>query len=321
VRRNALFWKLYAIPASYLATEHSDPLAMLVDLWALCVQQTAYFESGAGRDVFGREQTVAIRASRNLEGEIARLAAQLMKPDALALARKEITEWAAEHPLEDHFFARPSIVTMLAKAFPDHLQGIFQTLNTVQGELGDLKGRLALHTDLLPRQARWQAELLADQIAGNLVSAQLTNAFRMVAREREAILTAVNRQRIETLEALRAERIAALQSVSDQRVATLEETRKIMKEMLGEAGRMADTQREAIVQAVDAQRETIFAELRAEPIPLRHDVEPLVQATMDRAFSRLLLVLGISYVVLLGTAGCWYAVVRKHRRLNGVHPT
>ena len=316
-RRNALLWKLYAIPACYLATEHSDPLAMLVDLWALCVQQTAYFESGAGKDLFGRQQTVAIHASRKLESEISGMATNLVKPEALAPARKEIIQWANEHPLEDHLFARSSIVTMLAEAFPDRPAGIFQTLNTVQGELADLKGRLALHADVLPRQARWQAELLADQAAGPLVGAQMTNAFRMIALEREAILTAINRQRIETLEVLRAERVAALQSVSDQRVATLEETRKIMKEMLAETGRIADAQREALVQAVNTQRKAALADLRAEPLVLRHDVEPLVMSALDRVFARMFLLLGISYVVLLGTALLWHIWIRRQRGMAG----
>jgi len=321
VRRNALLWKLYAIPASYLATEHSDPLAMLVDLWALCIQQRAYFESGPGKDLFGPRQAVAIQACQELERKASDMATRFVKPEALTPARQDIIQWAGDHPLEDQLFTRPSIVTMVAEVFPDRAQGIFQTLDTVQAELADLKGRLALHMDHLPRQARWQAELLSDQVATQVVGESVTNAFALFTREREAILAAVNVQRIETLEAIRAERVAAMQSVSDQRVATLEETRKIMKEMLEEAGRMADTQREAILQAVETQRQEIFTELRADPIPLRHDVDSLVQATMDRAFSRLLLVLGISYVVLLGTAVCWYAIVRKHRRLDGVRPT
>ena len=320
-RRNALLWKLNAIPACYLATEHSDPLAMLVDLWALCLQQTAYFESGAGKDLFGSQQALAIRASRRLEREISGIATNLMKPEVLVPARQEILQWAAEHPLEDHLFARESIMAVLAEAFPDRPQSIFQTLNTVQGELADLKGRLALHMDHLPRQARWQAELLAHQAAGPLVGAQMTNAFRMVAQEREAILAAINRQRIETLEVLRAERVAALQSVSDQRVATLEETRKIMKEMLAETGRLADTQREAVLQAVSAERKAILTELRAEPITLRHDVEPLVTSAMDRAFARLFLLLGISYVVLLVTALFCFALVKRHRRQAVTTPT
>ena len=320
VRRNALLWKLYAIPASCLAMEHSDPLAILVDLWALCAQQTAYFESGAGMDAFGSQQAVAIQAARAIESEISGVAAKLVKPDAFVLARQEIAEWADAHPLEDHLFARGSIITMLADAFPDRPKGIFQTLNTVQGELADFKGRLALHVDALPRQARWQAELLVDEAVGPLVGAQMTNAFRMVALEREAILAAINRQRMETLEVLRAERVAVLQSVSDQRVATLEESRKIMEEMLARTGRMADAQRDAVLQAVSAERKALFAELRAEPMTLRHDVEPLVTSAMDRAFGRVFLLLGVSYVVLLATALSWFALVQKRRRFENGAP-
>ena len=301
VRRNALLWKLYAIPAVQLATEHSDPLATLVDLWAFCVQQTTYFESGAGNDLFGKDQGVAIQTSRKLESEIAGIAAILMKSDALDLAHKEIVQWAAMHPLENHLFARSSIVTLVADVYPDRPVGFFESLNTVQAELANFKGRVALYADTLPRQARWQAELLIEQHGGPLVGAQLTNAFRLVALEREAIVSAINAQRMETLDALRAERIAALQSFSDQRVAILKETREIMQETLAAVGRLADTQRVATL-----------VELRAKPLVLQHDVERLVMATLDRGFVRVLWLLGISYVVLMVTAYFWWRLVRPN---------
>ncbi len=313
-RHNALLWKLNAIPAAYLAAEHADPLAMLVDLWALCVQQTMYFESGAGKDLFGAQQRVAVQASMKMQREISKTAAQFIKPEVLAFARKEIGKWAANHPLQDHLFARPSIIAVLPQAFPDRPPGIFEALNTVQAELADVKGRLALQFDHLPRQARWQAELLADQISTEIVGAQLTNAFEFFTSEREAILAEIDRQRVETIESVRAESGAALQSISDQRVATLEQVRLIMQEMLSEVGRVVDAQREAIVQVVDTQRKAIFADVRPGPMPFRHDMEQLVESAMDRAFARLLLLLGIVYVVLMGTALFWYALIRKHRR-------
>jgi hypothetical protein len=318
VRRNALLWKLNAIPAAYLAAEHADPLAMLVDLWALCAQQTAYFESGAGKDLFGAQQGVAVQASREMQREISNTAARFMKPEVLAFAQKEIGKWAANHPLQDHLFARPSIIAVLPEAFPNRPPGIFEALNTVQAELADAKGRLALQLDHLPRQARWQAELLADQISTDIVGVQLTNAYEFLTGEREAILDEINRQRVETVGAVRGERIATMESVSEQRVATLQEMRLIMKEMLAEAGRMADAQREAIVQALDTQRKEFLADVRANPVPLRHDVGPLIESAMDQAFARLLLLLGIIYIVLMGTALFWYALFRKHRHLNNL---
>jgi hypothetical protein len=317
VRRNALLWKVYAVPASYLAIEHSDPLAILVDLWALCVQQTTYFESGAGRELFGDEQTLAIQTARKLEDEIYGIATDLVNAEAMGPARKEIDQWAETHPFENLLFARPSIVAMLAKAFPDRMQGLFQTLDSVQGEIGDLKGRLALQADILPRLARWQAELLLEQTAGQLIGTQLTNAFELIAVERAGIAEEINRQRIETLDAVRQERIAALESVSEQREATLAEMREILKETLADVQLLVDAQREALVRVVDEQRVATLADLRADPMPLRFDVEPLVMSAMDRIFLRVSLLLGIGYVVLLVTALIWNRWGRKLPREAG----
>ena len=83
---------------------------------------------------------------------------------------------------------------------------------------------------------------------------------------------------------------------------------------------MADAQREAVVQAVDTQREAVLAELRAEPITLRHDVEPLIMSALDRAFARLFVLLGISYVVLVATAFFWHRLTRHRRRMTDAAP-
>ncbi|MDC4225253.1 MAG: hypothetical protein MPW15_13715 [Candidatus Manganitrophus sp.] len=62
----------------------------------------------------------------------------------------------------------------------------FQTLNSMPAEIADLKVHLTLQMDQLPRQARWQAELMATDLAGRLVAQQLTSASQWVKTEREA---------------------------------------------------------------------------------------------------------------------------------------
>ena len=208
VQRQSLLWKLGAVPAAFLAIVHQDPAAVLIDLWALCAQQTAYFTTGAGKHLFGDQQVVAVTTARQLETEAAAMATDLLRPESVVAAREGIARWSAEHPLENDLFARTSIISMMARIFPDGTSGLSHTLNSMQAEVADLKGRLTLQMDQLPRQARWQAELAATDLAERLVAQELPNVSQLVKTEREVVLADIERQRLATLAELRAQPLA-----------------------------------------------------------------------------------------------------------------
>ena len=60
VRRHALLWKMYAIPAAHEAVLLPDPAMSIMDIWAFAKQMERYFDGGAGRDVFGAHQQIAL---------------------------------------------------------------------------------------------------------------------------------------------------------------------------------------------------------------------------------------------------------------------
>jgi hypothetical protein len=67
VRYNALIWKSRAIPVGFDAVFQSDPLVAVLDSWAFAEQLRQYFTTGAGKDLFGDQQPIAIRATDLLE--------------------------------------------------------------------------------------------------------------------------------------------------------------------------------------------------------------------------------------------------------------
>lgn len=277
VQRQSLLWKLGAVEAASLAIVHQDPAAVLLDLWALCAQQTAYFTTGAGKHLFGDQQVVAVTTARQLETEAVAMATDLLRPESVAAAQKGIAQWTAEHPLENYLFARTSIISMMARIFPDGAAGLSQTLNSMQAEVADLKGRLTLQMDQLPRQARWQAELMATDLADRLVAQQLPNVSQLVKTEREVVLADIERQRLATLEAIRQERRIVLQSIEEMRKATL-------------------------------------AELRAQPLALQIDFEKTGAALVDRLFARAMVLIAVGYGVVLVTILLVYAFLRRQQR-------
>ena len=49
IRRQALIWKIYAIPACKAAATAADPLMAFIDTWTFVVQMSDYFETGGGK--------------------------------------------------------------------------------------------------------------------------------------------------------------------------------------------------------------------------------------------------------------------------------
>ena len=60
IKKQALLWKIYAIPAMIRSLSINDPLAAGIDAWILSVQMLQYFEDGYGKDLFGEYQDIAI---------------------------------------------------------------------------------------------------------------------------------------------------------------------------------------------------------------------------------------------------------------------
>jgi len=73
IHESALRWKVDAIPATQKAVSQADPRAAFGDVWGLTAEMLLFFEEGAGKDLFGDSQSVAVDASRFLESEMYQL--------------------------------------------------------------------------------------------------------------------------------------------------------------------------------------------------------------------------------------------------------
>src|SRR5262249_30946071 len=70
IRRQAMQWKLEAIPAYYQTLFQVDSLAAAMDTVVLAIQLEDYLSQGAGRDRFGGHQHVALEAARKNRAHI-----------------------------------------------------------------------------------------------------------------------------------------------------------------------------------------------------------------------------------------------------------
>ena len=226
VRRRALAFKVDAIPAVYTAAYRADPLVGAVDTWGLAFQIRDYVETGAGRDAFGAQQPLARAEVRDLLADAeASVEGMAASRKVFQAARVKVQGWVAKHPIEHAFSSRSSVAPVLAEWRSEDRDALF-AVGEVTDTIQNLSERLNTYAAQLPRQVRWQAELLVAELADEYdapgVLAAARQAVRdVLAEEHRAVLEDVNSQRQQAFDYLTAERIVALAALRQERIEAL----------------------------------------------------------------------------------------------------
>ena len=283
IRRRALTAKIEMIPAVYSAAYRVDPLEAALDVWGLAFQLSQFVEEGEGRDAFGKQQPhVRELAQGVLADSDAVIQGIAIGPEAFAGARARVQDWARQHPIERNFTSRPSITASMADRRSE--RDAFVAVGAVSETLENVSQRLNTYAAQLPKQSRWQAELLvadmtlepavadtlgdvralgetarrANELLGDvpaLVDAAGSPVRELVAAERRATLEAVNLQRLQTLEYVAAERLTVLAALREERIAVVEalhqERIETMKEADAIKTRAVDLSAGALRELVD----------------------------------------------------------------------
>jgi hypothetical protein len=250
VRQRALALKVDAIPVVYTAGYRADPLNAAIDVWVLAFQFREYVETGAGRTAFGPQQRLLRETAREQLADVdAVLRAIAIKPEYFDRARPQAEQWAAGHPIQHTFAGRTSGASLLTKLRSDN-KDAFHVVGEVSDTLENVSERLNTYAAQLPKQVRWQAELMATGMTTELrlertltdvhdlgtaarhatgvlegMPAVLDAQRDLLADERRAVLAGVDGQRLQTLaflqEFVTGERLALVSAVRDERRATM----------------------------------------------------------------------------------------------------
>lgn len=258
VRQHALLWKANMITAIENSVIQFDPVISLLDLFALSLQADAFFRTGAGADAFGPQQDRARRAtSQSISGM--RALTYALAPDSATAGRGEnaAQRWSDGHPIESLAFARQTMTATAASAITGGDMSAFAAVGRLDQNVSDLNARVAMLMTYMPKQIRWEAQMLTEQMLGrpqvDTVMASVASLTRSVERvtvvveslpgladwQRRAIMEGIAAERVEILRAVTAERVASFQAVADQvtrlltgiaeeRVAALKETEGIL---------------------------------------------------------------------------------------------
>ena len=254
-QRQALVWKSEAIPVLQTSMLNTDPVIAVLDTWAFIFQMTTYMERPAVKEKVGESYPVVAETLGNMQAEMEKLVRVAAPTADVADIRQRVSAWAEAHPIQASLLGRHSVdPDVIRKLGPSEL-GIRSSLKTFAEGLGDLTARLDSYNVYLPKQARWQGELLLSDFTHDpqigaalsnlaLLSSSVEKASRNIEQLPEVVeqtrgalnaeiesqrLSAQNffrEERLTTLYALHQERIAAIDAMHNERLATTAEIRE-----------------------------------------------------------------------------------------------
>jgi hypothetical protein len=156
-----------------------------------------------------------------------------------------------EHPIVRDFIYRDTVVPVLGEVIGDQELDTLQTVGSLAIGMEEMVDQLAVHMNLLTKQARWQAELVlvetfknqdAKEAASTLV--ELVDSLNQISPVVAQFPELIAQERKAFFETLQTERETILQSIDEQRIATLSEidssSNRILKTTMDQSKQLID---------------------------------------------------------------------------------
>ena len=325
-RRVALLWKSEAIPVLQRSLLNTDPVYAVIDTWSFVFQMGAYMEQPAVKDGLGRFSRVPPEALDKMESEMEQLVRGAAPAANIDDIRRRVRAWADAHPIQAGLSGRMSVDSdLIRSAYEDNL-GARSSLRALQEGLGDVTARLDAYNSYLPKQVRWQAELLANDLGRDpafgtassnfavLASAMQQSASnldripQMAGKARQVVIADVDQQRLSAQSFLIGERERIVNDMTQQRIDAIADLR-------GE--RLAATadlraERQIVLDAVHAEEVGTMADLHAFSQQTLNDFDRRSRRLADHFFWRavelVVVTLSLSFI------GAWILLRRFSSR-------
>lgn len=241
IRESALRWKINANPAMQKAVFQAEPIAAWGDAWGLTVEMQLLFEEGAGKQFFGESQSLAVNASKLLEAEVFRQATSIVGSERAREVRTELYNRARENPPSDLSFGRRSGMTAESLLTAKELGGGgLKSVGQIDDTVRDLSDRLTIYIEQVPKEIRWNSELLVLELNRDIIAPLKTNvesidrslvgiqkaldeASALIGSERQLVLEDLDVKLAETLKAIDVQRLATVDVLQEERVILLQE--------------------------------------------------------------------------------------------------
>ncbi len=313
VRRGGLTLKIEMTTTMLAAMLRSDPVLALADAWGCVLQVQDGLARPDAQAKYGQSAARASEALALVDKQFRDFVASVQAGRFAETFPSSVRRWADGHPIEGALYRRPSIDSAVAELLASSgADGVFAVLGNLDETTADVMTRMDLYTMYLPRLARWEAELAADDLTRGVDAQALSAEFEqftkavdriatvaetapdVMARERGAVLDAVRGERLRLLDAVREERVVFLEAVKKERIATLHEVELI-------AQRLTDRSGPALHDAVRANMDEFVKSVEEMRKRLMVDSGEALDRVVDHAFFRLVeLLLVCAGLVALG---------------------
>ena len=274
VRKAALMWKIYGISAMNKAINMPDPIASFYNAWPLTKQSVVFFESGYGKEAFGEYYNLALQICKDMETKLDSIIIDIGGMQSFLDSEPEIDIWVGEHPIKDFYFTRESTLEYFAEWLGEERFGLGSSVSTLTEQVLELSNRINLYADILPRQARWQADFALmnyledtafilgriDQLILSLervaqtvdsspdiidynrdlvlkdIERQRKETLDLLIKERKAVINQLIKERTEVVKVIANERLIVLDQLENEREIVLEEIRKLSGDLVQQSG-------------------------------------------------------------------------------------
>ena len=176
IKRNAVIWKVRTIEKLKQTLFEDDPYNIIIDQWTLVVQTKQFFQTDAGKKMFGRWQPIALAAYDEIQLHIHNSAKRFFPAKQIPQIHRQLEEWAKRNPIKDALAitdVRPEIVVEPGKKPLIDLNPLLKLsgkpfltltgLSKTERDLTQVKlllAKAAVIAEFLPRQIRWETELM-----------------------------------------------------------------------------------------------------------------------------------------------------------------
>ncbi len=272
IRRNAVLWRVRAIPEMRKACFRLEPVSALVDAWILARQMDQLFSDGAGVGAFGPFQSEAVAVSQGLLAQMRTIGDSIaVSPQTRTeFERKFIDPWLADHPLQDITFVRQSPIARFAEQARERGDGL-ESVGTMEELAVTLAQQARIYLADLPRQVHGEVDLLRSDMLPEERVASLQGdlhtgaaAADRIAAAAEGITPLVLSERPIILEELSRQRGLLMDALSVEGDRTVDAMIRAMAAERGELLRNIESQRQATLAWATAERREAIADLHRE---------------------------------------------------------
>ena len=259
-----------AIPALFDALFRRDPGAALIDASALIEQIKQDYTLREHLAMTAEERQVILHAADTIKHRLqvvylATGASQAEIDDFWV----EIEDWARNHPIAGNFAVRDSTESLFAASTALIGGGLGAAISSAQEEMADFAVRADIYAEHLPRQARWQAQLLVEELLADGIVNQAVEEVGTIPLSIEEIPIDIDAERQALIEDLRREGFLVGRWVQNERdggFAFVSTERQVVLDHLTEE-RIAileaiKSERYALIEALDQQRSAAFEDLQ-----------------------------------------------------------